>query len=152
MTLPPDLIQVYPFPFNLIPPINRDLDDVELLLHRLDEPPIRLPPLLEAEIADCLRTQQLLHGFEEEGKCRFEVDAVGGEDHVWIGLFFCHRWSGCGEMVICGMREWGPPVQDGGLDLVLERVQGDVLLHQAQHGQLVGDEDGFGGVTGSSDG
>lgn len=105
-----------------------DLMDDERLSGHLQEAQIGSAASLEAEVADRIRAQQCLQRRHEQGKCRFKVNAIGGEDDVRL-----RRDS---------LRYWLSPVQHtGGYDRG-ETIELDVVLHQREHRLLIGNMDG----------
>ena len=81
-------------------------------------------------------TNQIPERVEEERECGFEIDTVGRQDDVWVMVGGCRA---VGAPLQNFNRRWSTPVVDARVDFALELVQGDVLLHQRQHGDLVGD-------------
>lgn len=65
--------------------IIRHVPHGEDLSQSLGEGHVGSPPFLEAEITDRGRPDEILHRRRQERERGFEVDAVGGEDNVWMG-------------------------------------------------------------------
>jgi hypothetical protein len=95
---------------------------VKPLLQTSNEMHVRPPPFLEAEVAHRILPDQICQRLQQKRECRLEVDAVRSEDDIWAsdkGVWRCLA-----------------PVVDDCADRI-EIVQGDIPLHQGEHGQLV---------------
>src|SRR5271163_2930634 len=78
----PDLQEIDPLPLIHLAILVCDICGAQLLLHLPNEPPIRLPPLLKAEVADGVGSNQVLQCLQEQWERRLEVDAIGSQHNV----------------------------------------------------------------------
>jgi hypothetical protein len=108
--------------------IIHHLNDIKRFSNTFYEMHVRSPSFLEAKVAHCFLSNEIQKCLLQQREGGFKIHAVSSKDNVRL-------------LRNCARRRL-TPIVDGLDDSGRKAIEGDVLLHQSEHAELVGDDKG----------